>query len=215
MLTSPQYHQDKTKLPTTNCFRGKDVGYRIKSLGIEIPDFKFGSITSKSGFIEQSSPKTTAAIFLPPIYHIKEDDNVVTSNSSDYYQSSQNNDLSQNFLRTLERISELKDPEETEEGCELPTKKVFSRVENFLGNLYKILNKSFPIAYAVNDGRQGIDIVWRFKASNQQLRINFSSSGSSDRENLVYHRWGDKSKMLRNLSPREIASVLRKIITSC
>ena len=123
----------------------------------------------------------------------------------------------QNFKITFERLWELREIDkdlEEEEADEIfcPTDYAFSSSINLLLELYDLVMESFPLGYSLVDSEGGINLVWKCKAQDKEIRLHLPHSSKNIRSS-VYFRLNLESRLIEQPSVTKLAKLLQWLVT--
>ena len=116
-----------------------------------------------------------------------------------------------NFKVTFERLWELKEiDEDLEEEDEIfcPSEYAFSTSIHLLLELYKRVGEVFPLGYASVDSQGGVNLIWRCKEQDKEVRFNLPHT-SQLLHSSVYLRQNSESNLIDNPSVTQLANLLQ------
>ncbi len=121
-----------------------------------------------------------------------------------------------NFQTTFKRLLELKEEEDElefpdDEEIYTPTEFALSGSIDLLIELYFLLGENFPLGYASVDSRGGVNLVWKNRLMDKEIRFNYPASPDGYSPS-IYSREGDDSSLKLNPSIGEIADQLKGLM---
>ena len=73
------------------------------------------------------------------------------------------------------------------------------------------MGENFPLGYASVDSRGGVNLVWKNRVLDREIRFNYPAS-SDGYSPSIYSREGDDSSLKLNPSIGEIADQLKELM---
>jgi hypothetical protein len=104
--------------------------------------------------------------------------------------------VNSNFKITQKRLLKLQEIEADfydEDEINSPSEYAFSTSKKLIDELYKILNDDFPLGFSSLDSRGGINLIWRNKIFDKEVKIKIPVNNQL--ESYVYYYQGDESRL--------------------
>ena len=122
--------------------------------------------------------------------------------------------VNQNFRKTFQRLWELQIAEDEidqdDDEILVPTEYALSHSIDLLIEIYYILGDSFPLGYASVDHRGGINLIWKCRELDQEIRFNYPAYPDG-LQSSVYYRKKDESELINNPNILQLSNLLKMV----